>query len=279
MTSHGLFRAEVLLTQSRSLGPVLGLDTGGPQASLAVSAHGAILASITPPRRAHGEAVVNAIDDLLRRQGLTVGELAAIAVGIGPGSFTGLRIALSYAKGVALATGCGMVGIPSLDALALCALELPGLQAGSTICPVLDARKGEVYAALYRHVGNGVEKLSGEFLAKPRDLAMHIKGEVVYLGDGTVSYGAVLKDGAVDGRVTVADMSIAPPSAVMIAALGAARMADDQADSVGSLQPLYVRPAEAELKIICPANAAGLEVLWSNEKKSSSASTRSTTKS
>ncbi len=128
--------------------------------------------------------------------GLTIKQLIAIAVGIGPGSFTGLRIALSYAKGVALATGCGVVGVPSLDALALCALTLPELALDATICPILDARKGEVYAALYREVENGLEKLSGEFLAKPQDLARQIQGEAVYLGEGAIRYGDALREGA-----------------------------------------------------------------------------------
>jgi tRNA threonylcarbamoyladenosine biosynthesis protein TsaB len=291
MTSHGLFRAELLLAQSRLIGPVLGLETGGPQASLAVASHGAVLAVAAPERKAHGETVVGAIDALLRQAGVTIKDLAAIAVGIGPGSFTGLRIALSYAKGVALATGCGVVGIPSLDALALCALCLPELGSGTTICPILDARKGELYAALYRAVENGLEKLSGEFLAKPEDLAGQIElagqiqGQVVYLGDGVTSYGDALSkeaqgpQGASGRKVTVADLSLVRSSAAMIAALGAARVASGRLDSVSSLQPLYVRPSEAELKAKRPANAAGLEALWSKEKKSSSASMQTMMKS
>jgi tRNA threonylcarbamoyladenosine biosynthesis protein TsaB len=291
MTSHGLFRAELLLAQSRLIGPVLGLETGGPQASLAVASHGAVLAVAAPERKAHGETVVGAIDALLREAGVTIKDLAAIAVGIGPGSFTGLRIALSYAKGVALATGCGVVGIPSLDALALCALCLPELASGTTICPILDARKGELYAALYRAVENGLEKLSGEFLAKPQDLAGQIElagqidGQVVYLGDGVTSYGDALRkeaqgpQGASGRKVTVADLSLLRSSAAMIAALGAARVANGRLDSVSSLQPLYVRPSEAELKAKRPANAAGLEALWSKEKKSSSASMQTMMKS
>jgi len=291
MTSHGLFRAELLLAQSRLIGPVLGLETGGPQASLAVASHGAVLAVAAPERKAHGETVVGAIDALLREAGVTIKDLAAIAVGIGPGSFTGLRIALSYAKGVALATGCGVVGIPSLDALALCALCLPELASGTTICPILDARKGELYAALYRAVENGLEKLSGEFLAKPQDLAGQIElagqidGQVVYLGDGVTSYGDALRkeaqgpQGASGRKVTVADLSLLRSSAAMIAALGAARVAKGRLDSVSSLQPLYVRPSEAELKAKRPANAAGLEALWSKEKKSSSASMQTMMKS
>ncbi|HZY60625.1 MAG TPA: hypothetical protein VFE56_12740, partial [Candidatus Binataceae bacterium] len=85
--------------------------------------------------------------------------------------------------------------------------------------------------------------------------------------------------GASGRKVTVADLSLLRSSAAMIAALGAARVANGRLDSVSSLQPLYVRPSEAELKAKRPANAAGLEALWSKEKKSSSASMQTMMKS
>jgi tRNA threonylcarbamoyladenosine biosynthesis protein TsaB len=280
MTSQGLFRADLLLQQSGATGPVLGLETGGPQASLAISLKGKILASQMLERRAHGESVAGAIDGLLRRCGLRIREITAIAVGIGPGSFTGLRIALSYAKGVALATGCAVIGVPSLDALALCALEQQsGVASKTTICPILDARKGEIYAALYRQVENGLERLSDEFLAKPQDLARQIEGAAVFCGDGAAVYGDLLREEAGRDCAFFADLSTAPPPAAMIAALGAARAARGQFDALASLQPLYVRPSEAELKAKRPADDAGLEALWSREKKSSSVNTRTTTRS
>jgi tRNA threonylcarbamoyladenosine biosynthesis protein TsaB len=279
MTSPGLFRADLLLQQSRSTGPVLGLETGGPQASLAISSHGKIIATEVPPRRAHGESIVGAIDQMLRRCELRIRDLTAIAVGIGPGSFTGLRIALSYAKGVALATGCAVIGIASLDALALCALELPDQMAGAVLCPLLDARKKEVYAALYRQVENRLEKVAGEFLARPRDLAGLTGGPVVFFGDGAAAYGDLLREGASGARAVFADLNGAPPPAAMIAVLGASRAAHGQFDAVASLQPLYVRPSEAELKSKSTAVTAGLEALWSREKKSSSANTPTMTRS
>jgi len=240
---------------------------------------GTLIAAALPARKAHGEAVVGAIDQLLRQVGLTIRQLAAIAVGIGPGSFTGLRIALSYAKGVALATGCGVVGVPSLDALALCALTLPELALDATICPILDAGRGEVYAALYRQVENGLHKLSGEFLAKPQDLARQIQGEAVYLGQGAVSNRDALRAGTNGRRVIFAEVGVTQSTAAMIAALGAARVGLGQLDAVGSLQPLYVRPSEAELKKKHAAGTAGLEALWSTERKNLSASIPATTKS
>ncbi|SRR5579883_1583239 len=276
MTSQGLFRADLLLSQSRRFGPVLGLETGGPQASLAVASHGRIIAADMPARRAHGESVAGAIEAMLRGCNLKIGELAGIAVGIGPGSFTGLRIALSYAKGVALAAGCALVGIPSLDAMALCALELPDLAPAAAICPILDARKGELYAALYRQVENGVEKLSGEFLSTPEQLAARLEAATIFFGDG--GCGELIRQAVHPDPAMLADWGAAPPPAVLIAALGAARIARGESDAAASLQPLYVRPSAAELKLKRPANSAGLEDIWSKGKKSSSANTQTTTR-
>src|SRR5271167_1492790 len=123
MTSRALFRVNRLLEQAAATSPVLGLNTSTSIASLAVIAHGKVAASLERPVTSHGAALPGAIDELLGAAGLAIGGLGAIAVGTGPGSFTGLRIGLSYAKGIALASGCAIVGVPSFDAMALAALE------------------------------------------------------------------------------------------------------------------------------------------------------------
>ena len=229
-------------------------------------------------RRAHGEGVVRAVQELLSRCGLKIGELAAIAVGIGPGSFTGLRIALSYAKGAAFATGCSIVGIPSLDALALGALEVAALSTGTIVCPVLDARKGEVYAAVYRVCEDRLEKLSHDLVITPQRLVRQIRASIVYfLGDGVAGYGEIFRT-ATDCEVMLGEPGMGGSSAAMVAALGAARVAHNQVDSAYSLQPCYVRPPEAEIKAMARTNAAGPEVLWSKEKNNLSASMQSMTR-
>jgi len=122
MTSRELFKADRLLAQSRSLGPVLGLDTGTAIASLAVVANGQLLAGRSRSAGPHGTALPDAVAELLDSARIGIRDLAGVAVAIGPGSFTGLRIALSYAKGLVAASGCSICGVPSLDALALSAL-------------------------------------------------------------------------------------------------------------------------------------------------------------
>ena len=100
---------------------------------------------------------------------------------------------LSYAKGLKLAIGCALLGIPSLDTLALTALaEISATPAGRLICPVLDARKGEVYAALYRTSGDGLEKLSDDLVVTLENLAPHLGTDVVLVGDAKAEEACAL---------------------------------------------------------------------------------------
>src|SRR5205807_10367009 len=103
MTSRELFRADRLLESSNETGPILGLETGTPTTSLAILNQGRVLAQRDRASASHCAGLVGDVDDLLREAGLKPNQLRAVAVGTGPGSFTGLRIGLSYAKGLALA--------------------------------------------------------------------------------------------------------------------------------------------------------------------------------
>src|SRR5579863_1512449 len=168
MTFRALCRVSRLLEQAAATGPVLGLDTSTQIASLAIIARGEVVGSISRPLTSHGAALPGVVDELLSGSGLKIRDLKAIAVGIGPGSFTGLRIGISYAKGIAMASGCATLGVPGFDAMALTALEgdnaALGAQLGRLVCVVVDARKGEVYTALYRVVADGLEKLAEELV-------------------------------------------------------------------------------------------------------------------
>ena len=104
MTSRVSFRVNRLLEQAAATRPVLGLDTSTSIASLALIAGGKVAASLERPVTSHGAALPGAIDELLGSAGLSIRDIGAIAVGTGPGSFTGLRIGISYAKGIAMAS-------------------------------------------------------------------------------------------------------------------------------------------------------------------------------
>jgi tRNA threonylcarbamoyladenosine biosynthesis protein TsaB len=175
-------------------------------------------------------------------EGGRLGRDDALAVTIGPGSFTGLRIALSFAKGVAFAGGHRLVGVPTLDALALTAPPAPG-----RLCAVLDARKREVYAALYERDGDGLVRW-GEPRAIAADrLAFAIGGPCTFIGDAVESYGEVFRQ-ALGSDAYLLPSALHPPVAAAVARLATGRLRRSPAgDDLASLAPTYVRPPEAEL--------------------------------
>src|SRR4030095_16768186 len=109
----------------------------------------------------HSERLMVAVDRLLADAGWTVTDLEGIAVSVGPGSFTGLRVGIATAKGLAVALGLPVAPVPTLDALAA---TLPF--AAVPVCPLLDARKGEVYCSLYRWQGEAMQR-EWDYLALP----------------------------------------------------------------------------------------------------------------
>jgi len=248
MTSR-ILCIESALASGAAAGPVLGIDTGGPRADLALVAGGRVLAEGSYSAASHGAELPAAAAQVLARAGLSLRQLKAVAVGIGPGSFTGLRVGLSYAKGLKLAVGCALLGIPSLDTLALTALaEISVTPAGRLICPVLDARKGEVYAALYRTSEDGLEKLSDDLVVALENLVPHLGTDVVLVGDAKAeeACASVLRAG---GRATCLEMTGLHLRGRVVAALGAARLVAGETDNAFVLEPLYVRSAEAIFKV------------------------------
>ena len=270
MTSRVLCRVNRLLEQTAATRPVLGLDTSTPIASLAVIAHGTVAASVARPVTSHGAALPGAVDELLGAAGLAIGGLGAIAVGTGPGSFTGLRIGLSYAKGIAMASGCGLVGVPSFDAMALAALERNNTDTdtGGLVCVVVDARKGEVYAALYRVVADGLEKLSEELVIALEHLASRITEDVMFVGDQRAKEAAALVESR-GHRVSLCETGTLDLRGVCVAAIGGARFARGETDRAASLEPLYIRTPEATFKPKTPAGIISTEGVWSIERKNS----------
>src|SRR3989442_7281707 len=125
------------------------------------------------------------MERLLARAGVTIAEVDGVAVSIGPGSFTGLRVGLGLAKGIVFAGGAWLATVPTLEALALAAEAAPGV----TVCAALDARKREVYAALFRITAPGkVERLSPDEALRPEALAVRLGPDMVLVGDAGLMY-------------------------------------------------------------------------------------------
>jgi tRNA threonylcarbamoyladenosine biosynthesis protein TsaB len=193
----------------------------------------------------HGERLMAAIDGVLRSARWELADVQAFAVALGPGSFTGLRIGLSTVKGLAFATGKPVVGVPTLDALAW---RLP--YCAYPVCPVLDARKNEVYAALYRTREGWLELLEAPRAVPPATLAEELRdatqGPLVFVGDAVLPFGTVFVE-VLGSRALLAPADLRLPSAVTVGELGASALARGEPADPADLVPLYVRPSEAEL--------------------------------
>jgi tRNA threonylcarbamoyladenosine biosynthesis protein TsaB len=268
MTSRELFRADRLYALGAEVGPVLGLDTASATASLAIVSHGKILAEVTHSAASHGAELPSAAAETLAQAGLTLKDLVGIAVGIGPGSFTGLRVGLAYAKGLILALGCALIGIPTFDCLALAAFEQPAATEGTIICPIFDARKGEVYANLYRVRADRLDKISQPLVIRLQNLFPELSDGVILIGDSKAKEASLLLNER-GIRSTILDGVELNSRGRYVAALAAERISRGDLDAPAILEPLYVRTAEATFKpVAAPPVAAAKERPWSDETKS-----------
>ena len=229
----------------------LGIETATSIASVGIVAEDQVLAEhALPMRGSHARTLMPLIDAALAAAGLALGELDLLAVSIGPGSFTGLRIGLSVAKGFALATGLPVVGVPTLEAYARTAGPRP-----DTICPVLDARKGEVYAAAYRWRGADLECVFAATAIAPERFAASVGGPCRLVGDGVDAYAELWRRALGDAAELI-PLAALPPSGAVVARLGIARTRAAGADDLARLEPRYCRPCEAELSAIGAAAVA-----------------------
>jgi tRNA threonylcarbamoyladenosine biosynthesis protein TsaB len=183
----------------------------------------------------HSERLMGAVDRVLADARWTPRDLQGIAVSIGPGSFTGLRVGVSAAKGLALALGVPIAAVPTLDAMAA---AVPW--AALPVCPILTARRDEVYAALYRHEGEGLRR-EWEYLAlPPGEVAARLTEPTLVIGDGAH---------AVDSPYA---RRLPPPhrvpSPACVATLGRERLRLGEGVGPVELTPLYLRPSQAELR-------------------------------
>ena len=221
---------------------VLAVDTTGAHGSVGI-VEGEELLSLIGSREAsprHAESLLPTIDQLLRLHSLRLEEIDGFAVAVGPGSFTGLRIGIAAVEGLSFAAGKPAAGVSALEATAFRFRHLDGL-----IVPLIEAYRGEVYGAAYR-ARKGVLHLEVEpscataaaFLASLPEAPSLIAGTAILRHRETIRAHA--------GAALVADPSFF--LAEEIARLGLARLLAGGAASLGSLAPLYVRRAEAELK-------------------------------
>jgi tRNA threonylcarbamoyladenosine biosynthesis protein TsaB len=190
----------------------------------------------------HSSRLMPTIDRLLRQTSRPIQAVQGIAVGLGPGSFTGLRIAVSTVKGLAFSLRVPVVGVPTLDALAH---NLPF--ASPLVCPVLDARKKEVYAALFRGDGEGQVRRIGEtWVLSPEDLCSRISERTILVGSGAEVYGETFRE-KLGSRALFASPEFSFPRASTVARLSLPSFQRGQTLDPMTFSPIYVRRSEAEI--------------------------------
>jgi tRNA threonylcarbamoyladenosine biosynthesis protein TsaB len=223
---------------------ILAFDTSTWACVVALVRGGVVLAErVERTRSSHAGTLPVLVEAVFADAGERLEAGDAVAVSIGPGSFTGLRIGLSFAKGLVFARGCRLVGVPTLDALALGAPEWEG-----RLCAVLDARKQEVYAALYERDGRGIVRRGVPFAVGAATLAAELAGRpCTFVGDAVGAYADVFRRVLGEDARLVSDAQY-PPCAGAVARLAAARLArDPTGDDPVALAPFYLRPPDAEL--------------------------------
>lgn len=193
----------------------------------------------------HSERLMTTIDHVLSLAGWSRADIAAIAVALGPGSFTGLRIGLAAAKGIALALSLPVFGVSSLESLALNAAGFDG-----AVVPLIDARRGEIYAAAYRvEIGKRPKRILKK-CALPPDMLIRklkaIRGRMILVGDGALEHGGLLQK-SVGKRAEIAFGAQCLPQAANLAFLALSRLKKGRGDDIAALVPDYVRRSDAEI--------------------------------
>jgi len=223
---------------------ILGIDTSTSCGSVGLIDDGEVVSDhLLNIPVTHSERLLGAIELVLTEACCPIENLAGWAIALGPGSFTGLRIGVSTVKGLAFATGKPVTGVSTLDVLASQIAPTPYL-----ICPVLDARKKEVYTAFYRYEKGSFIKRQSDYQAiRPEDLVGRIKEQTIFLGDGAKTY----RDFLLNALPSLALFPSAPlhlSHGSIVAKLGSELLQKGECLDLSTFAPIYIRPSEAEMK-------------------------------
>jgi tRNA threonylcarbamoyladenosine biosynthesis protein TsaB len=222
---------------------ILGIESATQQVGAAIGGHeGVLSAAHTSRGRRHAELLTPTIDFVCRSARVELDEISCIAVDLGPGLFTGLRVGVAAAKALAQALRVPMIGVSSLDLLAF-----PVRHTHRLIVAVVDARRGEVFHAFYRQVPGGVQRVTEPQVATPEELASELLArneECLLVGDGALRHRDVLDDVR---RIELGDEGFAHPSASSLVQLAHPQALREEFVAPWELTPLYLRKPDAEI--------------------------------
>jgi tRNA threonylcarbamoyladenosine biosynthesis protein TsaB len=221
---------------------LLAVDTATRSCSVAVVQGRALLSELTIDNgQTHTKHLNLLIRQAVELAGISIADLDGFVVTKGPGSFTGLRIGLSTVKGLAAAYGRPIVGVSTLETLARQAGVVDRL-----ICPLVDARRGEVYFSGYRYENCELRQQSAEQAVAPDKMLGELKEPCFFIGNGSAVYRQDIIDRLQD-RAQFATPGLNTIRAATVALLGYRRIAAGEGDEIDSMVPTYLRKSDAEL--------------------------------
>jgi tRNA threonylcarbamoyladenosine biosynthesis protein TsaB len=222
---------------------ILGIESATAQVGCAIGGHEGVLASAQSTRaKRHAEILTPQIDFVRRQARIELREISVVAIDVGPGLFTGLRVGIASGMAIAHALGVPMIGVVSLDLLAF-----PVRFTSRLVVAAIDARRGELFHAFYRTVPGGMQRMTEYAVGTPDDLASEILAhseEILMVGDGALRYHEVF-----DGlrKVEIADHGFAYPSADALVQLAHAQALREQFVKPWEIQPLYLRKPDVDI--------------------------------
>ncbi|MCB9852640.1 MAG: tRNA (adenosine(37)-N6)-threonylcarbamoyltransferase complex dimerization subunit type 1 TsaB [Phycisphaerales bacterium] len=220
---------------------ILAIETSGRRGAVALGIGANLLEEVVfATDRERARDLLPCIDEAVRRQGWRPGQVQHCYVSVGPGSFTGLRVAVTFARHLALATGCKLCAVPTMDVMALNALALD--PAPELVATFLDARKDQVFAAAFRRANHIFQSLDVVRMSAPAEFLNELARPIVVLGEGVVHHRTAIE--AAGG--IVADESLWRPTASSVLTLGWRMAQAGRFVAPQDLVPAYVRRPEAE---------------------------------
>lgn len=222
---------------------ILGIESATAQVGVAIGGHEGVLASAHSARdRRHAETLAPQIKFVCEQARVSLSEIGVIAVDVGPGLFTGLRVGLASALALAYALGVPMIGVSSLDLMAFSVQH-----SNKCVRACLDARRGEVFTAQYRSVPGGVQRTSEPAVVSPDELCSEMVAageEILLVGDGALRYSHEFS--SVQG-VEIGEDGLAYPSARSLVGLAHPKALREEFVALGEIEPTYLRKPDAEI--------------------------------
>jgi tRNA threonylcarbamoyladenosine biosynthesis protein TsaB len=222
---------------------ILGIDTATPYLALGIVENQEVLSELRfNAGQTHAQILLPNIDRVLKEASLKLEELDGIAISIGPGSFTGLRIGLATAKGLCFALSKPLISVPTLDGLVY-SQKSPSY----ALVPILDAKKNEVYSAVYHSRDGRIMRVSDYWVTSIEKLVAKIPEEVIFLGLGLEVFKENLSK-LCGEKAHFLEEERNLPSGTAIAFLGLEKFKRSEFEDLDKVEPLYLRSSEQELK-------------------------------